>query len=94
MQTSSRLMIVLVAVPALLACGAAGVISAATARADAVVYPVDVTARPGDDLTRATDVLAYAHELCDRIAQGRGDADVMGRGQLPIPQPLIGGRTP
>jgi|HubBroStandDraft_3_1064219.scaffolds.fasta_scaffold194324_2 hypothetical protein len=94
MQTSYRVMIVLLAVPALLACGAAGVISAAPARADAVVYPVDVTVQPGDNLTTAADALAYAHGICDRIAQGRGDADVMGRGQLPIPQPLIAGRTP
>jgi hypothetical protein len=94
MQTSYRVMIVPLAVPALLACGAAGVVSAALARADAVIYPVDVTVRPGDNLTTAADVLAYAHGICARIAQGRGDADVMSRGQPPIPQPLIAGRTP
>jgi hypothetical protein len=72
MQTSYRVMIVLLAVPALLACGAAGVISAAPARADAVVYPVDVTVQPGDNLTTAADALAYAHGFVTALPKAAG----------------------
>jgi Protein of unknown function (DUF732) len=61
-------------------CGLCGVNAtvAPQARADAVAYLVNVTVRPGYHFASADDALAYGHGLCDKVAQGRGYADMMG----------------
>jgi hypothetical protein len=48
------------------------------AGADAVAYLVNVTVRPGYNFASADDALAYGHGVCDKIAQGRTYAQVMG----------------
>ena len=78
MQTSYRLTTVLLALPALLACGAAEGMSAAPARADDFAYLVNVTVRPGYNFASPENALAYGHGICDHVAQGRSYTDVLG----------------
>lgn len=48
------------------------------ARGNAVPYVVNVTVRPGYNFPSADAALGYGHSICDRVAQGRAYADVMG----------------
>jgi hypothetical protein len=63
--------------PAVLAC-VGTVASAPHAGADAVAYLVNVTVRPGYNFANADDALAYGHGICDKVAQGRTYAQIMG----------------
>jgi hypothetical protein len=47
------------------------------AHADAVAYLVTVTVRPGYDFASADDALAYAHFICDAVAQARAYPQIM-----------------
>jgi Protein of unknown function (DUF732) len=64
--------------PAALTC-AGTVASAPHARADAVAYLVNVTVRPGYNFANADDALAYGHGICDKVAQGRTYAQIIGK---------------
>ena len=60
---------------------AAGVVAAPvapTARADVVAYLVNVTVRPGYNFANADAALAYGHGICDKVAQGRTYAQIVG----------------
>ncbi len=50
----------------------------AGARADVTAYLVNVTVRPGYNFANADAALGYGHDLCDKVAQGRTYAQVMG----------------
>jgi hypothetical protein len=50
----------------------------ARARADSVAYLIDVTVRPGYNFANADAALAYGNQLCDKVAAGRGYADLIG----------------
>jgi hypothetical protein len=69
---------------AIAALGAAGLFGAVAfpheplARGDAVAYLVNVTVRPGYHFANTDDALAHGHGICDKIAQGRGYAEIMG----------------
>lgn len=58
--------------------GLAGVLSAPPARADVVAYLVNVQVRPGYNFPNADAALAYGNGVCDKVAQGRTFAQVMG----------------
>lgn len=49
-----------------------------TASADAVAYLVNVTVRPVYHFANADHALAYGHGICDKIAQGRPYAQLVG----------------
>lgn len=49
-----------------------------TASADAVAYLVNVTVKPGYNFANADAALAYGHGVCDKIAQGRPYAQLVG----------------
>jgi hypothetical protein len=69
------------AIAALVATGLFGAVAfphSSSARGDAVAYLVNVTVRPGYHFANADDALTYGHGLCDKVAQGRGYADIMG----------------
>ena len=55
-----------------------GIMSAGAARADVTAYLVNVTVRPGYNVANADAALGYGHDLCDKVAQGRTYAQVMG----------------
>jgi hypothetical protein len=64
-----------------LALAAAGVVAAQSvppARADAVAYLVNVTVRPGYNFANADAALAYGQGICDKVAQGRPYAQIVG----------------
>jgi hypothetical protein len=63
--------------PAAFTC-ASTVASAPHSRADVAAYLVNVTARRGHNFANADDALAYGHGSCDKIAQGRTCAQIMG----------------
>ena len=63
-------------VATLLAFGA--VATAPAGHADAVAYLVNVTVRPGYNFASADAALAYGNVICDKIAAGRGYAQIMG----------------
>ena len=67
----------LLLVTAALSC-AAPLVVPQRARADAVAYLVNVTVRPGYNFANADDALAYGHGICDKVAQGRWYADIVG----------------
>lgn len=46
--------------------------------ADAVAYLVNVTVRPGYNFPNAAAALAYGHGVCDKVAQGRPYAQIVG----------------
>ena len=48
------------------------------AHADAVAYLVNVTMRPGYNFPNADAALAYGYGICDKIAQGRAYAQLIG----------------
>jgi hypothetical protein len=50
---------------------------AASARADAVAYLVNVTVRPGYNFPDADAALTYGHGICDKVASGRRYADLI-----------------
>jgi Protein of unknown function (DUF732) len=50
----------------------------ARARADSVAYLIDVTVRPGYNFANADAALAYGNQLCNKVSQGRGYADLIG----------------
>ncbi|KUI19242.1 MULTISPECIES: DUF732 domain-containing protein [Mycobacterium] len=50
------------------AAGAAALISAPTANADAVAYLVNVHVRPGYNFPNADAALGYGRTICDRVA--------------------------
>lgn len=54
-----------------------GLLTAPGANADAVVYIVNVTVRPGYNFANADAALAYGYGICDDIADGRTYAQVM-----------------
>lgn len=56
---------------------AASAVAPPSAAADSVAYLINVTVRPGYNFANADDALAYGHLICDRVALGRGYADVM-----------------
>lgn len=73
--------------PSLRKCFAAGIFTSAlvfgalpagVARADVTAYLVNVTMRPGYNFANADAALSYGHDLCDKVAQGRTYAQVMG----------------
>jgi Protein of unknown function (DUF732) len=71
----------LLAIAALVAMGLFGAVafpSEPSAHADAVAYLVNVTVRPGYHFANADDALAYGRSICDKVAQGRGYAQIMG----------------
>jgi hypothetical protein len=51
---------------------------APSTRGDAVAHLVNVTVRPGYNFADAGDALAYGTGVCDKVAQGRGYAEVIG----------------
>ncbi|BBZ59195.1 DUF732 domain-containing protein [Mycolicibacterium monacense] len=53
-------------------------VGAPTAAADTVAYLVNVTVRPGYNFANADHALAYGRGICDKIAQGRGYAQLVG----------------
>ncbi|OBK26408.1 DUF732 domain-containing protein [Mycobacterium asiaticum] len=53
-------------------------LTAPGAHADTVAYLVNVTMRPGYDFANADAALSYGHALCDKVAQGRRYAQVLG----------------
>lgn len=57
---------------------ALGAAMAPTASADAVAYLVNVTVRPGYNFANADHALAYGRGVCDKIAQGRPYAQLVG----------------
>lgn len=65
------------AVAALL-CGAAIVTNTPTASADTVAYLINVTVRPGYNFANADHALSYGRAICDKIAQGRPYAQLVG----------------
>lgn len=52
--------------------------SAPVGHADAVAYLVNVTVRPGYNFPNADAALAYGHGVCDKVAQGRPYAQIVG----------------
>jgi hypothetical protein len=58
--------------------GSAAIIAAAPAQADAVAYLVNVTVRPGYNFPNAAAALDYGNGICDKVAAGRGYADLVG----------------
>jgi len=58
--------------------GYAAVIGSAPARADTVAYLVNVTVRPGYNFPNAAAALDYGYGMCDKVAAGRGYADLVG----------------
>ncbi|MGV0603490.1 DUF732 domain-containing protein [Mycolicibacterium sp. XJ1904] len=50
------------------AAGAAALVSAPTANADAVAYLVNVHVRPGYNFPNADAALGYGRTICDRVA--------------------------
>lgn len=66
--------------PALAALFVAGALFAGTptASADAVAYLVNVTVRPVYHFAGADQALAYGQGICDKIAQGRPYAQLVG----------------
>lgn len=52
-----------------------GVVTPATAAADAVAYLVNVTMRPGYDFANADAALSYGYGICDRVRAGSRYAD-------------------
>jgi hypothetical protein len=63
--------------PAVAAACALGTLAATSAHADAVAYLVNVTVRPGYNFPNADAALAYGNGICDKVARGRGYADVI-----------------
>jgi hypothetical protein len=63
--------------PAVAAACVLSTLVAASARADAVAYLVNVTVRPGYNFPNADAALAYGHDICNKVASGRGYADVI-----------------
>jgi hypothetical protein len=61
---------------ALLAIGV--VAGSPSARGDAVAFLVNVTVRPGYNFSNGDAALTYGHGICDRVAQGRTYAGVIG----------------
>jgi hypothetical protein len=71
----------LLAIAALVAAGLFGAVTfryEPSARGDAVAYLVNVTVRPGYHFANADDALAHGHGICDKVAQRRGYAEIMG----------------
>ncbi len=58
--------------------GSAAIITSGPAQADAVAYLVNVTVRPGYNFPNAAAALDYGYALCDKVAAGRGYADLVG----------------
>lgn len=55
-----------------------GTMPAGLARADVTAYLVNVTVRPGYNFANADAAVGYGRDLCDKVAQGRTYAHVMG----------------
>ena len=51
--------------------------AAPTAQADVVAYLVNVHVRPGYNFPNADAALGYGYGICDKVASGRGYAQVM-----------------
>ncbi|MDT5210889.1 MAG: hypothetical protein QOF67_3304 [Mycobacterium sp.] len=49
-----------------------------SARADPIAYLVNVTVRPGYNFASAEEALAYGHGICNKIAAGEGQPQLMG----------------
>ena len=62
--------------PAVATC-VVGTLAESPARADAVAYLVNVTVRPGYNFANADAALAYGHDICNKVASGRGYAAVI-----------------
>jgi hypothetical protein len=62
----------------LAAAGAAATAAGPPARADTVAYLVNVTVRPGYNFPNADAALAYGQGICDKVAQGRPYAAIIG----------------
>ncbi|MGX9787851.1 DUF732 domain-containing protein [Mycobacterium sp. MMS18-G62] len=60
------------------ACPVGALVNAPNAHADAVAYLINVTVRPGYNFANADAALAYGQSVCDKIAAGRGYAQIMG----------------
>ncbi len=58
--------------------GSTAIIASAPAQADAVAYLVNVTVRPGYNFPNAESALDYGNAICDKVATGRGYADLVG----------------
>lgn len=54
-----------------------GLAAPAPTQADAVVYLVNVTVRPGYNFANADTALAYGHGICDKVATGREYAQLI-----------------
>jgi hypothetical protein len=52
-------------------------VAAGSAHADEVAYLVNVTVRPGYNFANADAAIAYGRGICDKIAQGRGFAQIV-----------------
>ncbi len=63
--------------PAVTAAYALATLAATSAQADAVAYLVNVTVRPGYNFPNADAALAYGHGICNKVASGRGYADLI-----------------
>lgn len=63
--------------PVVVAAYTLGVVAAASARADAVAYLVNVTVRPGYNFPNADAALTYGHGICNKVASGRGYTDLI-----------------
>ena len=63
---------------AALFCAGAVLAGTPTASADAVAYLVNVTVRPVYHFANADQALAYGQGICDKIAQGRPYAQLVG----------------
>jgi hypothetical protein len=63
---------------AALSCAGGMMADAPTASADAVAYLLNVTVRPGYNFASADHALAYGRGICDKIAQGRPYAQLVG----------------
>jgi Protein of unknown function (DUF732) len=68
----------IVTVLAMAALGYAALIGSVPARADTVAYLVNVTVRPGYNFANAAAALDYGYGICDKVAAGRGYADLVG----------------
>jgi len=60
------------------ACPVGALVNAPNGHADAVAYLVNVTVRPGYNFANADAAVAYGQSVCDKIAAGRGYAEIMG----------------
>ena len=57
--------------------GVATLAASPCARADVVVYLVNVHVRPGYNFPDADAALSYGYGICDKVAAGRGFPEVM-----------------